>query len=194
MSNKMLILIGLIIIIAIMVMSAQTVLNNRMYIEGNPQIAANAAADQKIREEFTNKILSGQELVMDENGNVVFEEPTKEESNIVLSNPDSTVDDENNTIRIDRPDFYTIYTHDGEKVIDARAYMTFETNEIAKQELDEVKQENLSEDVREIFVDNNQIVIVFNERVYSSLTLEELRLTAQFYGGLTDLYKDQYNQ
>lgn len=190
MNNKFLIVIGLIIIALAMVMSFNKIINNMDVLVSGHKAPVNET-EQEFMDNFTNQILSGKDITMDDYGNIVFDNTTVEEQDTIVRNElSASIDEENNTIRINRGSYYTIYTHDGSKITHAVSYIDFNSNDEAKRELAEVNKENLDANVKDIYVEDNRIVIEYTDNLYTTLTLEEVQITAQFY----DQFKDMINK
>lgn len=189
MKNIWIVIIGLVIIFACMAMSFTKVVDNKDIILAGSKAPVNEV-EKEFMDNFTNQILSGKDLVMDEEGNVSFENTSVVENDPIVRNElSATIDEENNVIRINRGSYYTIYTHDGSKITGATSYIDFNSNDEAKTELAEINKENLDANVKDVYVEDNRIVIEYEEGLYNSLTLEEVQVTAQFY----EQYKDLLN-
>lgn len=188
MKNSWIVITGLIIIFACMYFSLIRVINNKDVLLSGSKLPVNEVEKEFI-DEFTNQILSGKDLVMDENGNVSFENTAViENDNIVRNDLSASVDEENNIIRINRGSYYTIYTHDGSKITNATSYIDYSSNEEANRELAELNKENLDANVKDVYVEDNRIVIEYEETLYNALSLEEVQVTAQFYEQYQDLF------
>ena len=188
MKNSWIVIIGLIIIFACMYLSLVRVINNKDVLLSGSRVPVNEVEKEFI-DNFTNQILSGKDLVMDENGNVAFENTAVvENDNIVRNDLSASIDEENNVIRINRGSYYTIYTHDGSKITNATSYIDYSSNEEANREISELNKENLDVNVKDVYVEDNRIVIEYEESLYNALTLEEVQVTAQFYEQYQDLF------
>lgn len=188
MKNSWIVIIGLIIIFACMYLSLVRVINNKDVLLSGSRVPVDEEQKEFI-DNFTNQILSGKDLVMDENGNVTFENTAVvENDNIVRNELSASIDEENNTIRINRGSYYTIYTHDGSKITNAISYIDYSSNEEANREIAELNKENLDANVKDVYVEDNRIVIEYEETLYNALTLEEVQVTAQFYEQYQDLF------
>ena len=176
------IIIGLVLLFACMLTSLTSIINNRDVLLSGSKVPVNKV-EKEFMDNFTNQILSGKELVMDDYGNVSFENTTveQENDNIIRNDLSATIDDENNIIRINRGSYYTIYNHDGTNITGVKSYIDYATNEEAKTELAEINKENLDANVKDVYVEDNRIVIDYEEEMYKTLTLKEIQLTAQFY-------------
>jgi len=153
------------------------------------QQEVNETDANKLAEEFVKAIMeldegeesdaSGEavegEYVEDEDGDLKEEEGEEEEVTDPYAGTLTEVYSDDSTLIYKDEDAYMVFKHNGDEITGYSVYAEFDSEEEAKEALDEYN-EDPDEDVINAYVDGNKVYLEYDKSVYEDLTLSTVKL------------------